>query len=85
MTDTKRCLNGVSCCHPNNIDGWLNTSEFYFRKDRNKYRNSCRACILNDMAIKYRNNPEKKKEYQRGKLREQIQKRLNRILKALIS
>lgn len=81
MTDTKRCLNGVNCCHPNSVDGWLSTSEFYYRKDTGKLRNHCMSCVSNDMSMKYHSNPDKKKEYQRGKLREQIQKKLDRIVK----
>lgn len=79
--DLKRCLNGANCCHPDSKDGWLDKSEFYYRKDTNKLRNHCKACLLNNDFVAYHSNPEKKKGYQRERFKTQIQKRLSRIVK----
>lgn len=44
-TNLKRCSRGINCCHPDNVDGWLDKSEFH----KNKLTNdelcyNCKKC-----------------------------------------
>ena len=40
-----------------------NLTEFYFRKDNGKYRNECKECWNNRIALKRKENPEYMKNY----------------------
>lgn len=58
----KYCSN-PNCMNPANINGLLNESEFYHRKDNDKLRNHCKFCINLRMKELYQINSEYKKKY----------------------
>ena len=51
----------------NKCNNEKNITEFYFRKDNQKYRNECKSCMLERNIKYFRNNRDHCKKYENDK------------------